>query len=199
MNRVPPVGREKDFLVVLSEMVSLGINGVILNDAGLVAGARDRHPGLFIMTSIGMAPLNLEEAKFLKELGANRVLLPETFSREEIRHFSEIPGLGLEVFWQGQKDFTYTGKCFISSYYRQLPGNRGSAKRGGCFRICEARYELTGGGKKIPVDISPRAFQFDGGPDPAIEAYKLTGGKAGKKEIYRMVSQAVEWAGKISR
>jgi len=199
MNRIPPVGREQEFFLELSRMASLGIDGVILNDAGLVAGARKRHPDLFIMTSIGMAPLNTEEARFLRDLGANRVLLPESLSREEIRKFSEIPGITLEVFWQGEMDFTYTGKCFISSYYRYLPGGKGSAKRGGCFRVCEARYELTGKGEKKEVDISPRHFRFDGRPDPAIEAYKLTGGKPGGEEIYEVISKTAAWAGEIHK
>ncbi|MCL5035559.1 MAG: U32 family peptidase [Chloroflexi bacterium] len=195
MNRIPKVGRENNFLDGLCQAVSRGIDGVILNDAGLVSEVRKRNPDLFIMTSIGTAPLNTEEALFLKELGADRVLLPEGLAKEEIGEFSKIPDLKLEVFWQGLKDFTYTGKCYISSYFRQLPEGKGSAKRGGCFRVCEAGYDLMVDGKNLPVDISPEKFRFKGDPDPAIDSYKITGSRSTGKELSEIIIEAAAWAG----
>jgi len=158
LNRIPDEARLEEFYSALLKLNALGINGVILNDPGLIGEVRARFPRLFIITSIGMAPLNLEEIKFLIQLGVNRIILPEDTPLSELKLMNKSLPVELEMFISGRKDFTFTGKCAVSSYYRQVSSEgqpqRGSAKRGGCYEICHTAFKF---GEET-VSPAPRLF-----------------------------------------
>jgi len=159
LNRIPALKQMPEFFRILAQLQSLKLDGVILNDAGIIKAAKKIHPDLKIISSVGLAPTNRAEAGFLVKLGVSRLLLPEDTAIDELKTLKAgFPGLELEMFYAGKKDFTYTGKCFISSYAGQefrkgLPFS-GSAKRGGCSQICRESWNLNG----INFPLAPREF-----------------------------------------
>lgn len=149
LNQVPCTNRTKEYFEILKLLVIKGIDGVILNDVGLIRQVRSRFPKLFIISSIGVAPLNIEEVKFLKDIGVQRIVLAEDTKIGDIILIKENLDIELEMFSDeslSSKCFTFTGKCYISSYYRQHLNNTGflfgSAKRAGCHRICKNPFSF---------------------------------------------------------
>jgi len=181
LNRIPAFGQQGDFFRALGELAEQGAAGVILNDGGLMGEPRRRYPSLKILSSIGISPLNQEEAGWLQDLGANRILLPENTGAAELKILkNRFPALELEMFYRGKRDFTYTGKCFISGYAFQefIEGQprRGSAKRGGCGENCRSAWRLEGETVSLaPVDfvLKQRLTELT----PYLSALKLGAGK----------------------
>jgi len=149
LNQVPCTNRTKEYFEILKLLVIKEIDGVILNDIGLIRQVRSRFPKLFIISSIGVAPLNIEEVKFLKEIGVQRIVLPEDTTMRDIIMIKQNLDIELEMFSEeslANKCFTFTGKCYISSYYRQYLNDAGflfgSAKRSGCHKICRNPFSF---------------------------------------------------------
>ncbi len=146
MNRMPEVGKTEDFLPVAEKVIEAGIHGIILNDAGLIHRLRQHKPEVYIMASIGLSPINRFEARFYADVFVDTVLLSEFLSVEEIIEIRKDLPIGIEFFARGLKEFGYTGKCILSSYFHQCYINgtfKGSAKRGGiCQDVCRKKFRL---------------------------------------------------------
>lgn len=140
LNRIPIVFHTDDFINFINEVINAGALGVILNDIGLINKARRQYPSLYIMASIGLSPLNWRETELIMNLGADTVLLSEFLSIDEIKEINKRCSAGIELFFTGIKEHSYTGRCCLSSYYRQeYLENKvlGCAKRGGsCGNAC---------------------------------------------------------------
>jgi len=186
INRVPSFRQVKDFNKALDSLIEIGIHGVIINDPGLISMAKSRHPGIFIMSSVGIAPLNLEEEKYLYGCGADRVLLADCISDSQIKQAYSGCKAQIEVMASGVKCFILMGKCIVSSYYYQKFENKspifGSAKRGGCGIPCGQDFHF----KNRKVDISPEKFKRFSFPKGCVKAYKLSA-----KVDLRTIRQAV--------
>jgi len=186
LNRIPDSVRIRQFFDTLKDLAAKGASSVILNDIGLIQEVRLRFPGIFITLSIGSAPFNIEEVKFLQGFGLNRVILPYSASLKQIILIKENSGIEIELFVESfkgftplQRCFTFTGKCYISSYYRQVARDKslvfGSAKRGGCFKPCLDNYGLQK--RKISLMQQPAYSEIDiKDALPYISALKIGGG-----------------------
>ncbi len=130
-----------------------GADSVIIQDAGLLSilsGKRNKGElredfRLHISTQAGIAtPSGLT---LMKELGADRVILPRELTLGEIAklnaHAAEA-GLELEVFAHGALCICLSGSCLMSSYAGGRSGNRGQ-----CAQPCRLNYSLTRGGNII--------------------------------------------------
>ena len=147
-NRLPALNELPSFFEVMEISIKSGIDGVILNDNGIIRETRKLFPKLYIMASIGMSPLNWREVNFIAENGADTVLLSEFMDSDEVKVIHEKCKVGLEFFALGLKEFGYTGKCILSSYHKQFYREekiKGSAKRGGtCWDVCRGKFEAKG-------------------------------------------------------
>ena len=127
----------KDALVSLANLVSAGLDGVIIQDLGLADVVHKVFPSLPLHGSTQMTVYNLEGVQVLESLGFKRVVLARELSLEEIRYIKEHTNVELEVFIHGAACVCYSGACFLS----QFNGGR-SANRGACAQPCRLRYEL---------------------------------------------------------
>ena len=153
VNRIPQPGREDRFIKACAQALKQGARGVILNDPGLIRAVRDRFPDTLIMASVGMAPLNSREVRFIINCGADTVLTSEFLTPEEVTGIKKETGVSVEMFFRGVKEYGYTGKCIMSSYCHQKKtpvGMKGSAKRGGsCGPWCRQCFTITDTSSKV--------------------------------------------------
>jgi putative protease len=133
-------------------LYSREVDALILNDPGIIRLIRDRYPDIKIVASIGCNILNHEEARFYREAGADMIVADCKLDLNELKEIKEKAKAGIEVLIHANTDFTYLGKCWMSSYMSLRPekiGNKsyyiGSPNRGGvCFRPCLKRWKLKG-------------------------------------------------------
>ena len=144
LNRVPSVFQKTEFEGAAARMADSGAYGIIINDLGIINIIRKKFPNLFIMASIGLSPLNYREVDFISGAGADSVLLSEFLSVDEISEIKNKCRVSIELFAEGVKEFGFTGKCIMSSYFHQVHKNNrffGSAKRGGtCSDVCRGSF-----------------------------------------------------------
>ena len=152
INAMPKAGEEGMYVEKLDSLYSMEIDAVILNDIGLMRITRERYPDLRIVASIGASILNKEEAMLYRDAGAYLFVADCKMSLDEMIEIKSHTGMGVEVLIHANTDFTYLGRCWMSSYkalkYESIDGKAyyvGSPNRGGvCFRPCLLGWKLAG-------------------------------------------------------
>ncbi|RLI76628.1 U32 family peptidase [Archaeoglobales archaeon] len=152
INAMPKSDESRMFREKLDFLYSIGIDAIIMNDIGLMRIVKDYYPDLKIVASIGCNILNYEEARFYKNAGARMIVADCKLSMDELREIKERAKVGIEVLIHANTDFTYLGKCWMSSYkalkVESINGKSyyvGSPNRGGvCFRPCLMKWSLKG-------------------------------------------------------
>lgn len=169
LNTIPRQAERRDLADKVGELIGWGIDGVIVNDVGLLAELRSRYPRLGITASIGCTVMNEADVAFYRDLGADAVVLPGTLTVDEIAAFTQVPGVLIEVMSHMVQEFTLLGRCWMPSYHRLNPAPSasqpksesrlmGSVKRGGvgvCFKICEQPWELYLGARCVAARLLP--------------------------------------------
>lgn len=118
-------------------LYKIGIDGLIIQDTGLVYLLRKHVPELELHASTQMTVHNIEGAKLLKELGFKRIVLSRELSLEEIKNISNELGVETEIFVHGALCICYSGQCLMSSIIGGRSGNRGR-----CAQPCRLPYTL---------------------------------------------------------
>ncbi len=123
----------KDYL---SPFYFAGLDGVIVQDIGVMCYLREVFPDLPIHVSTQATVSSVYGAKFYKEFGATRVVPARELTLPEIK---EIVNLGIETecFIHGSMCYSYSGQCLFSSYLGGRSGNRGR-----CAGPCRQPYCL---------------------------------------------------------
>lgn len=119
-----------------------GLDGVIVQDLGVVSYIREYFPKLPVHASTQMTILGAGGAAFLKELGASRIVTARELSLEEIREIHETVDIEIESFIHGALCYCYSGQCLFSSMLGGRSGNRGR-----CAQPCRLPYQVKAGGK----------------------------------------------------
>lgn len=136
-----------------------GLDGVIIQDLGVLRYVREHFPGLSLHISTQAGITGAAGAKQMQSLGASRVVPAREMSLEEIRAICAIPGLEVECFIHGALCYCYSGACLLSSMLGGRSGNRGRCAQP-CrlaYRVCadpEGKQELPG--QKDGYVISPK-------------------------------------------
>lgn len=125
----------KDYFQCLQEM---GVDGVIVSDAGVLYVAKKTAPNLSLHISTQANTTNKYAVKFWQEQGASRVVLARELSLAEIAEIHGfVPEMELEAFVHGAMCISYSGRCLLSDY---LDGR--SSNRGACVQSCRWKYEV---------------------------------------------------------
>jgi U32 family peptidase len=136
----------------LDLFASRGVDGVILTDVGIISEVRKRYPSVQITASVGCSILNREDARFYKSIGADMLVLLTNVTMKELEEIRNEVGLGIEILIHANRDFTYLGRCWMSSYtfhkhHIDEAGKNnffGSPNRGGlCYRVCKQEWDLS--------------------------------------------------------
>ena len=114
-----------------------GLDGVIVQDMGVLEKLRKNFPGMELHASTQMTVTESRSALFLKSLGVCRIVPARELSLEEIRLLKEQTGLAMEVFIHGALCYCYSGQCLFSSFLGGRSGNRGR-----CAQPCRQPLSL---------------------------------------------------------
>ncbi|MEE1114610.1 MAG: U32 family peptidase [Eubacterium sp.] len=132
-----------------------GLDGVIVQDFGVVDFFRKYFPLLDVHSSTQMTITGPEGAALMKELGMTRVVPARELSLPEIRRIRERTGLEIESFVHGAMCYSYSGQCLMSSLIGGRSGNRGRCA-GVCrlpFRVEENGRTLNGRDSEYPLSM----------------------------------------------
>lgn len=122
-----------------------GLDGVIVQDLGVLEYLHRFLPDLPVHASTQMTITGEAGAEFLKEQGVVRVVPARELSLWEIRRMKEQTGMEIECFVHGALCYCYSGQCLLSSMIGGRSGNRGQ-----CAQPCRLPWQIEG---KKPADL----------------------------------------------
>ena len=116
----------------------LGVDAVILADAGLMRYARERHPRLRLHLSVQGSATNCEAITLYHEqFGVSRAVLPRVLSLAQVEHVVQNTPVEIEVFGFGSLCVMVEGRCSLSSFAT----GEGPNTRGACSPAKFVRWE----------------------------------------------------------
>lgn len=123
-----------DYLLFLS---NVGIDGIIVQDMGVIRLARQIVPDLPLHASTQMTVTNSAGVELAAQAGMERVVLARELSMDEINKICHGTDTEIEVFIHGALCVCYSGQCLMSSLIGGRSGNRGR-----CAQPCRLPYKL---------------------------------------------------------
>ena len=120
----------------LTPFYCAGLDGVIVQDLGLLSFLKRTFPLLELHISTQMAVTGPYSVRMLKEEGAVRVVPARELSLKEMELLKK-EGLEIETFIHGAMCYSYSGQCFFSSFLGGRSGNRGK-----CAQSCRLPYQV---------------------------------------------------------
>lgn len=127
---------------LLKKIDFIGIDGLIVQDFGIVNLCKREFPAIPLHASTQMAVLNKEGVLALKELGFKRVVLARELSLSEIEDIrKEVKDIELKVFVHGALCYCISGLCYASY---ALTDGKTSANKGSCTGVCRWPFKKVG-------------------------------------------------------
>ena len=123
----------------LEYLQDLGVDALIIGDAGVLALAKRYAPRLPLHISTQIGVTNYAAAQFWYDQGASRIILARELTLEEVATLCarRPKGLEVEAFVHGAMCVSFSGRCVISNY---MTGR--DASRGACAQPCRYKYAL---------------------------------------------------------
>ena len=123
----------------LEYLQDLGVDALIIGDAGVLALAKRHAPKLPLHISTQIGVTNYAAAQFWYDQGASRVILARELTMEEVATLcaKRPKALEVEAFVHGAMCVSFSGRCVISNY---MTGR--DASRGACAQPCRYKYAL---------------------------------------------------------
>jgi Collagenase and related proteases len=156
---------------LLYQLEQLKIDGIIVQDLGIIEICRNYFPGLRLHASTQMALHNSPGVAAAYKLGIKRVVLARELTLREIGTIRKNTALELEVFVHGALCYCFSGMCMASSFLGGSSGNRGR-----CTQVCRRPFS-TGEGKGqyfSPADFCALSF-LEKFRDIGIDSFKIEG------------------------
>lgn len=135
----------EDYIRYLNE---IGIDGIIVQDLGLIETIKAIAPSLPLHASTQMTVIDSYGASFLKDAGFCRVVVARELSKEQIFDIKKKAKIEVEAFVHGAICVCYSGQCLMSSFIGGRSGNRGK-----CAQPCRLIYKMD---KKSGYLLSPK-------------------------------------------
>lgn len=144
MNTILTEADLPEAIALLHQAAPLLPDAVIVQDLGLLRIVRDFFPGLPLHVSTQAGCASAAAAGEFARLGAQRVILERHLRLEEVRQIVARARVGVEIFVHGAMCYSFSGKCFFSSYLGGKSGNRGA-----CVQPCRRLYGHEGGEEAV--------------------------------------------------
>lgn len=160
---------------VLNKLVNTSIDGVIVQDLGLLYLLQKHFKSLKVHGSTQLTTHNEGQINFLSDLNATRVNLSRELSINEIKNLTLIghkKNISTEVFVHGSNCIAFSGVCYISSVHGGKSGNRGR-----CSQPCRDRYLTTAEGKDFPLNLKDNSafYDLEALSDAGVDSLKIEG------------------------
>ncbi len=134
----------EDAVNLIVKAYNLGVDAFIIQDLSLADILYKNYPNIEIHASTQMGIHNLEGVKFLEKYNFKRVVLSRETPLAEIKRIRQNSNIEIEYFVQGALCVSFSGNCYMSSYFRGASGNRGK-----CKQLCRLPYVALKDGKEI--------------------------------------------------
>lgn len=132
----------------IKPLYEAGLDGVIVQDIGVLETLREHFPKLALHASTQMTATGVYGAEFVKSLGVCRVVPARELSLDEIKDIKQQTGLEMECFIHGAMCYAYSGQCLFSSILGGRSGNRGR-----CAGPCRLPYTDENGKQLYPLSL----------------------------------------------
>ncbi len=147
-------------VISAQKLYDLGVDAVIVADAGAVSEIHSAVPKLPIHLSTQANTTNAAACRFWHKNGVKRIVLARELSLEQIVEIRKnVPDtLELEAFVHGAVCMAYSGRCALSAYMTGRDANRGD-----CAQACRWNYKLIEEKRpqeSYPVEESERGVQI---------------------------------------
>ena len=130
-------GRLYDYILPLYEN---GLDGVIVQDYGVMKFLHDNFPDMEIHASTQMTITDAHYIDFLRKYGVKRIVPARELSLSEIQKLHEAcDDMEIECFVHGALCYCYSGQCLMSSFVGGRSGNRGR-----CAGTCRLDFSKAG-------------------------------------------------------
>ena len=177
----------KSLTKLLNKLVNTTLDGVIVQDIGLLYILKKYYPTLDIHASTQLTTHNIGQVPFLKKLGASRVNLSRELNLREITAMANVGhqhNVLTEVFVHGSLCVAFSGLCYSTSASVGNSGNRGR-----CSQACREEYETTESGNNFPLNIKDNSAFFDLPAliDAGVYSFKIEGRIKGASYVHTVV------------
>ncbi len=177
----------KSLTTLLNKLVNTTLDGVIVQDLGLLYVLRKHYPTLDIHASTQLTTHNIGQIPFLKKLGASRVNLSREMNLREVTAITKAAtehDVLTEVFVHGSLCVAFSGLCYSTSASAGNSGNRGR-----CSQACREEYETTPSGNNFPLNIKDNSAFFDLPAliEAGVHSFKIEGRIKGASYVHTVV------------
>jgi len=177
----------KSLAKLLSKLVNTTLDGVIVQDLGLLYILNKHFPTLDIHASTQLTTHNIGQIPFLKKLGASRVNLSREMNLREISAVTDVAqkqNILTEVFVHGSLCVAFSGLCYSTSASVGNSGNRGR-----CSQACREEYQTTPSGNNFPLNIKDNSAFFDLPEliDAGVHSFKVEGRIKGANYVHTVI------------
>ena len=152
----------KDVAQMLKQACNIGIDGIIVQDLGIIALAKELCPDMPLHASTQMTVHTVDGVKMCERMGLRRVVAARELPLENIKKLCEV-SLPIEVFVHGALCMSVSGQCYMSA----MIGSR-SANRGMCAQACRLPFSAAAGVGRH--DLSLKDMSYFGELDKLREA-----------------------------
>lgn len=175
---------------IIGEAKKAKVDAIIAWDFSVIAQAKKHKIPLHISTQASIS--NSEAAKFVKSLGAERIVLARELNLKQILNIKKTAKIQVETFVHGAMCVSISGRCFLSQFtYGQ------SANKGVCLQPCRrtysvkeneegTEYELGDNYIMSPKDLSALPF-LDKLIIAGIDSLKIEGRQKSAEYVYVVV------------
>jgi putative protease len=177
----------KTLTKLLSKLANTTLDGVIVQDLGMLYILKKHFPTLDIHASTQLTTHNIGQIPFLKKLGASRVNLSRELNLKEISAITKVSheeNVLTEVFVHGSLCVAFSGLCYSTSASVGNSGNRGR-----CSQACREEYKPTESGNKFPLNIKDNSAFFDLPAliDAGVHSFKVEGRIKGASYVHTVI------------
>lgn len=117
INTYPQAGAWERWCGAVDAAAALGVDAVIVADAGLMRYCADKHPDLRLHLSVQGSATNYEAIRFYHgEFNIRRAILPRVLSLSQVETLVRNVPVEIEVFGFGSLCVMVEGRCMLSSY-----------------------------------------------------------------------------------
>lgn len=169
---------------MIDPLYRAGLDGVIVQDTGLISRLKKRYPLLEVHVSTQAFVTGPKGALLYKKLGASRVVSARELSIEEIKKIRKDAGIEVECFIHGAMCYSYSGMCLMSSFLGGRSGNRGR-----CAGPCRQPYG--GKGKEDYILSMKDLCGVESIPDlieAKVDSLKIEGRMKAPEYVYGVTS-----------
>lgn len=177
----------KSLMHLLNQLVNTDIDGVIVQDLGLLYLLKKYFPTLDVHASTQLTTHNIGQIPFLKKLGVSRVNLSRELNIIEIKTIAQTAlthNVLTEVFVHGSLCIAFSGLCYSTSVTDGNSGNRGR-----CSQACRDEYQATELGNRFPLNLKDNSAFFDLPAliDAGVYSFKVEGRIKGASYVHTVI------------